>query len=131
MLVAIRFIGISNFNSAERKIVSANDITAIHNEMLSNISSLYHVMYFWAEKYIINAGIPISITIIRIVTIQYRMFCAVGLSTRVHIIATAFPALSVRPAYFIRTFVSPIKKFFISSIKISDLAAVRSVTIAP
>lgn len=54
--------------------VSANDITATHNEILSHISSLYQVMYFLDTKYIINEGIPTNIIMIRIVTSQYRIF---------------------------------------------------------
>ena len=131
MLAVIRFIGTSNFSSSERKMDSANAITATHNEMLSHISSLYHVIYFFVAKYNINAGIPISIIIIRTVTIQYRMFCTVGLSILVHNAATAFPALNVSSVYFIRIFINPLKKLIISLIKVSDLAAVSRVTIAP
>lgn len=54
----------------------------------------------------------------------------IGLLICVHIAATAFPVLNVSPEYFIRISVNPLKKFFISSIKVFDLAAVSRVTIA-
>ena len=53
----IRFIGINPLITSERNIVNARVTTATHKEMLSYISSLYHVTYFLTAMNEIMIGI--------------------------------------------------------------------------
>ena len=69
----IRFIGINPLITSERNIVNARAIIATHKEMLSDISSLYHVTYFLIAMYKIMIGTAIIRAVIIISISQYRI----------------------------------------------------------